>query len=67
MSHNEHDHHDEHDHDHDHPHDHGPFQPDIKEPSEDWEFLEIALRELMIEKDILTARVIQEKIVVWDG
>ncbi|MGD9803039.1 MAG: nitrile hydratase subunit alpha [Hyphomicrobiaceae bacterium] len=67
MSHNEHDHHDEHDHDHDHPHDHGPFQPDIKEPSEDWEFLEIALRELMIEKDILTAREIQEKIEEWDG
>jgi nitrile hydratase len=61
--------HDEHDHahDHDHPHDHGPFQPDIKEPSEDWEFLEIALRELMIEKEILTAREIQEKIEEWDG
>ncbi|MGE0515046.1 MAG: nitrile hydratase subunit alpha, partial [Hyphomicrobiaceae bacterium] len=56
-----------HDHDHDHPHDHGPFQPDIKEPSVDWEFLEIALRELMIEKDILTAREIQEKIEEWDG
>jgi nitrile hydratase len=61
--------HDEHDHahDHDHPHDHGPFQPDIKEPSEDWEFLEIDLRELMIEKEILTAREIQEKIEEWDG
>jgi nitrile hydratase len=63
--HAEHDH--DHAHDHDHPHDHGPFQPDIKEPSEDWEFLEIALRELMIEKEILTAREIQEKIEEWDG
>jgi nitrile hydratase len=65
---NDHDKHDhDHAHDHDHPHDHGPFQPDIKEPSEDWEFLEIALRELMIEKEILTAREIQEKIEEWDG
>ena len=56
-----------HDHGHDHPHDHGPFQPDLKEPSAEWEFLEIALRELMIEKEILTAREIQEKIEEWDG
>jgi nitrile hydratase len=70
---NEH-HHDDHDHDHDHGagshehgHEHGPFQPDIKEPSEEWEFLEIAMRELMIEKEIITAREIQEKIEEWDG
>jgi nitrile hydratase len=56
-----------HAHEHDHAHDHGPFQPDLKEPSEDWEFLEIALRELMIEKEILTAREIQEMIEDWDG
>ena len=37
-------------HDHDHAHAHGPFQPDIKEPSEDWEFLEIALHELLEER-----------------
>jgi nitrile hydratase alpha subunit len=70
MTHDDHSHdghgHD-HAHDHDHPHDHGPFQPDIKEPSEDWEFLEIALRELMIEKEIITAREIQDKIEEWDG
>jgi nitrile hydratase len=71
--------HDDHDHDHDHAHDHahghghdhghdhGPFQPDIKEPSEEWEMLEIALRELMIEKEILTAREIAEKIEEWEG
>jgi nitrile hydratase len=68
----DHDHdHDDHDHDHAHAHgeahDHGPFQPDIKEPTEDWEFLEIALRELMIEKEILTAREIAGKIEEWDG
>ena len=61
-----------HDHDHpghdrDHAHAHGPFQPDIKEPSEDWEFLEIALRELLIEKGVVTAREIQDKIEEWDG
>jgi nitrile hydratase subunit alpha len=72
MTHDDHSHdgrgHDHaHEHGHDHPHDHGPFQPDIKEPSEDWEFLEIALRELMIEKEIITAREIQDKIEEWDG
>lgn len=56
-----------HGHAHDHAHGHGPFQPDIKEPSEEWEFLEIALRELLIEKEVLTAREIQEKIEEWDG
>jgi nitrile hydratase len=53
---------------HDHSdHDHGPFQPDIKEPSEDWELLEIALRELLIEKGVVTAREIEDKIEEWDG
>ncbi len=69
MSHDDHSHDHDHDHAHDHPHPHdsGPFQPDIKEPSEDWEFLEIALRELMIDKEIITAREIQDKIEEWDG
>jgi nitrile hydratase len=63
-----HDHGDEHhDHDHGHPHDHGPFQPDLKEPSETWEFLEIALRELLIDKGVITAREVQDKIEEWDG
>lgn len=68
-----HDHdHDDHDHDHDHGHDHGDahartFQPDIKEPTENWEFLEIALRELLIDKGVITAREIQDKIEEWDG
>lgn len=70
----DHDHHDDHDHDHDHDHghDHGhdharTFQPDIKEPSEEWEFIEIALRELLIEKGVITAREVQDKIEEWDG
>ena len=75
--HGHHHHHHDHDHDHgDHDHDHGgpghthdatTFQPDSKEPSREWEFLEIALRELLIEKAIITARQIQDKIEEWDG
>lgn len=50
-----------------HGHDHDrTFQPDIKEPSEDWEFLEIALRELLIEKGILSAREIADEIEAWE-
>jgi nitrile hydratase subunit alpha len=62
-----------HDHDHGHAHDHGhdhdhatTFQPDIREPSQDWEFLEIALRELLIEKGIVTAREIEDTIEAWE-
>lgn len=69
MTHDPHDHDHDHAHEHGHPHSHdpGPFQPDLKEPTEEWEMLEIALRELMIEKEILTAREIAEKIEEWDG
>lgn len=64
----DHDHDHEHGHDHhDHDHAHTGFQPDIKEPSEDWEFLEIALRELLIEKGVITAREIQDRLEEWDG
>ena len=52
------------------PHDHHnhatTFQPDIREPAEDWEFLEIALRELLIEKEIVTAREIEDTIEAWE-
>ena len=72
--HHEHDdhHHDHDDHDHDHAghglsHDATTFQPDIKEPSEEWEFLEIALRDLLIDKGVITARQVQDKIEEWDG
>lgn len=53
-------------HDH-HDHDHAQtFQPDIKEPSEDWEFLEIALRELLIDKGVVTAREIADTVEAWE-
>ncbi len=66
----DHDHHHDHahdDHDHDHTHDERTFQPDIKEPSQAWEFLEITLRELLVEKGVVSAREIQDKIEEWDG
>lgn len=67
MTHDDRHHHD-HDHDdHDHDHAHAGFQPDIREPSEDWEFLEIALRELLVEKGVVGAREIEDKIEEWDG
>ena len=48
-------------------HDHATtFQPDIKEPSEEWEFLEIALRELLIEKGVVTAREIADTVEAWE-
>jgi nitrile hydratase len=51
---------------HDH-HDHATtFQPDIKEPTQEWEFLEIALRELLIEKGVVTAREIADMIEAWE-
>jgi nitrile hydratase alpha subunit len=56
-----------HDHGHDHTHDERTFQPDIKEPTEEWEFLEIALRELLIEKGVLTARAVAQKVEEWEG
>ena len=66
--HDDHDHdHDDAGHDHDHTHDARTFQPDIEEPSAEWEFLEIALRELLIEKGVVTAREIADKIEEWDG
>ena len=49
-----------------HDHSHTDFQPDIKEPKEDWEFLEITLRELLVDKGILSAREIQDEIEAWE-
>ena len=54
-------------HNHSHDHDHATtFQPDIREPSADWEFLEIALRELLIDKGVVTAREIEDTIEAWE-
>ncbi len=53
--------HDGHDHDHT-----TTFQPNIKEPAEEWEFLEIALRELLIEKGVVSAREIADTVEAWE-
>lgn len=67
MSH-DHDHsHDDHQHHDHHDHAHTGFQPDLKEPTEEWELLEIALRELLVEKGVISAREIEDKIEEWDG
>ena len=51
-----------------HDHDHATtFQSDIKEPSEEWEFLEIALRELLIDKGIVSAREIADTVEAWEN
>ena len=51
---------DPHDHDdHDHGHEHTPrsFQPDLEDqPQSDYQFLEVAVRELLIEKGVITRR-----------
>lgn len=63
---NTHDHHDHVHHDHDHEHDHSlTFQPD--HPDTDYDYLEMAIRELVIEKGLLSARQIQEQIESMEG
>lgn len=57
-----HDHHDHHDHDHDHSQ---TFQPD--HPDTEYDLLEAALRELLIEKGMITAQQIQQQIDSMDS
>jgi nitrile hydratase len=64
--------HDHHDHDHDH--DHGglspsghPFRADNDEPLTYWQRMEIAVRELLIEKGVTTAADITAQIEVMDA
>ena len=64
MSGHDHDHH--HDHDHDHGHDHAPPQPDDKVHSY-YQILGIALKELLIEKGIVTAADVRRNIEVRDS
>ena len=40
---------------HDHEHDHAPPQPDHPEPQSYYEFLGMALNELLLEKGVFTA------------
>lgn len=55
-------------HDHDHEHDHAlsssghPFQPDHPEPSTEYEWLGVALNDLLIEKGLYTAAELREAI-----
>jgi len=55
--HHDHDHDDDHDHDHDHPH--APPQPDDKVHSY-YQILSIALKELLIEKGVVTAAQVRQ-------
>lgn len=66
--------HDHHDHDHDHAHDHGglspsghPFRADNDEALTYWQRMEIAVRELMIEKGHLTADQVSAQIERMDA
>ncbi|MGE5147672.1 MAG: nitrile hydratase subunit alpha [Candidatus Eiseniibacteriota bacterium] len=68
-----HDHDHDHDHDH-HDHDHGPahtprsFQPDLEDqPQSDYQFLEVAVRELLIEKGIITPEGVRKAIEAMDA
>ena len=57
----------QHPHDHAHDHDHATtFQPDIAEPTKEWEFTEIAIRELLIEKGVITAREVSDMVEDWE-
>jgi nitrile hydratase len=65
-----HDHGDDHDHDHDHDHEHTPrsFQPDLEDqPQSDYQFLEVAVRELLIEKGVITPEGVRKAIEAMDA
>ena len=59
MNHDHHNHHHHHDHDHDHDHPHAPPQPDDKVHSY-YQILSIALKELLIEKGVVTAAQVRQ-------
>jgi nitrile hydratase len=69
-SHDHHDHTHSHDHDHDHDHDHAhPHAPieDVDDPQRYEYVLETAIRELLIEKGVLTAAMIHRQIDLQDS
>ncbi|MBI4183541.1 MAG: nitrile hydratase subunit alpha [Proteobacteria bacterium] len=53
------------DHGHGHPHPHGPFQPDDPAPA-DHELLEMAVRELLVEKGVIAADEVSRTIEEWE-
>jgi nitrile hydratase len=67
-THTGHDHHhdDDHHHDHDHDHSHSPSQPDDKVHSY-YQILGVALKELLIEKGVVTADEVREAIELRDS
>jgi nitrile hydratase len=65
-------HHDHHDHDHDHDHDHEhqqahPYQPDLEDSMGHYQVMEVALRELLIEKGIITAEDVRRGIELMES
>ncbi|MBX9758681.1 MAG: nitrile hydratase subunit alpha [Beijerinckiaceae bacterium] len=64
--HHDHDHDHHHDHDHDHAHEHAPPQPDDKVHSY-YQILGVALKELLIEKGVVTADEVREAIELRDS
>ena len=66
QDHEHHHDHDHHDHDHDHDHPHSPPQPDDKVHSY-YQILGIALKELLIEKGIVTANEVRKAIELRDS
>ena len=65
-----HDHEHDHDHDHGHGHEHTPrsFQPDLEDqPQSDYQFLEVAVRELLIEKGVITPEGVRKAIEAMDA
>jgi nitrile hydratase alpha subunit len=59
--------HDHHDHDHDHDHAHPGTQPDDNSPPGKYELMTLALKELLIEKGVLTSRQIQRGLETLDS
>ena len=59
QDHQDHHHHHDHDHDHDHDHPHAPPQPDDTVHSY-YQILSIALKELLIEKGVVTAAQVRQ-------
>ena len=57
--------HDHHDHDHLSPSGH-PFRPDNDQPLSHWQVMEIAVRELMVEKGVMTAAEINAQVETMD-
>ncbi|MDB5727994.1 MAG: nthA [Noviherbaspirillum sp.] len=63
-------HHHDHDHDHDHGHDHDqphPHQADMEDSMGHYQVMEVALRELLIEKGIITAEDVRRGIELMDS